>query len=105
MKDFSKPANLSISKIACEHCILEKLTPNYEDIPDDFKQQGHPWVEWQQVWAEFGLKLKDMPVIKKGISEISAVRHLGMVQHSNTLTDAHREAAVAYLASLWFEPL
>lgn len=42
---------------------------------------------------------------REGIDAVVALTHLGVVQTSFEPTAEHKEAAVAYLASLWFEDL
>jgi hypothetical protein len=41
--------------------------------------------------------------MKEGVDGNLAFRHLSAIQRSFTPKHEHKEAAVAYLASLWFE--
>jgi len=77
-----------------------KLMPSYDDIPDDFKNDRNQWVKWQGKWFFEGLK--SMPTAKDGIDGDTAIRHLSSIQGSFQPKHEHKQAAVAYLASLWF---
>lgn len=81
---------------------MEKLLPNYKDIPDEFKRDGNYWVRWQQKWFFSGLSEADIPQAKEGIDGKSAMRHLAAIQRSFQPKHEHKEAGVAYLASVWF---
>jgi len=80
---------------------MDALMPAYEDIPDEFKRQDNPWVKLQQKWFFHGLA--EIPTAKPGIDLSVAMEHLSTIQRSWEPKHQHKEAAVAYLASLWFE--
>ena len=76
--------------------------PKMDDIPDEFKRfGGTPWNRWQEQWFYRGLK--EIPESKDGVDQEKAMRHLAAVQGSYEHKHEHKEAAVAYLASLWFK--
>jgi len=50
-----------------------------------------------------GLKKSEVPPVKEGIDVNMALRHLHAIQGSFEPKHEYKEAAVAYLASLWFE--
>ena len=77
------------------------LLPSMGEIPEEFKRSGNPWVRWQQRWFFEGLKT--MPSPKDGIVLSVAMRHLSAIQQSFQPKHEHKEAGVAYLASLWFK--
>lgn len=79
----------------------EGLWPAWVDIPDEFKSMNHPWAQWQSEWFYRGLKTT--PTAKDGIDADLAIRHLAAIQRSWAPKHEHKQAAVAYLASLWFE--
>lgn len=79
---------------------VEKLMPNYKDIPDEFKRSSNKWNAWQSKWFFTGLKA--FPDAKDGVDSGAAVRHLKAIQGSWQPKHEHKQAAVAYLASLWF---
>lgn len=81
---------------------MEELLPDYQEIPEDFKSSyKSPWVKWQQEWFFSGLK--KLPVRKDGIDGEDAMNHLATIQRSFTSKHEHKQAAVAWLASLWFK--
>lgn len=81
---------------------VSKLMPPYSSIPDEFKRHaGNAWVDWQAEWFFNGLK--SMPTPKEGIDIDKALRHLKCIQGSFSPKHEHKSAAVAYLASQWFE--
>lgn len=81
---------------------MEELLPDYKEIPEDFKcSYKSPWVKWQQEW--FFVGLKKLPVQKDGIDGSDAINHLAAIQRSFAPKHEHKQAAVAWLASLWFK--
>jgi len=94
-----KPKDISDSEMLSSN--LFGILPDYKDIPEDFKRQANKWVQWQQEWFFNGLK--QMPKPKVGIDLKKAMRHLKCIQASFAPKHEHKEAGVAYLASLWFE--
>lgn len=78
--------------------------PPWENIPKEFKQfNGTSWNKWQTKWFYQGLTKADIPVPLEGIDLSIALRHLATIQGSFEPKHEHKEAAVAYLASLWFQ--
>lgn len=80
---------------------LGELIPPMDIIPQEFKIGGNLWREWQSDWFFHGLKT--MPKAKPGIDATTAIRHLACIQESFEPKHEHKQAAVAWLASLWFE--
>ena len=78
---------------------MQILLP-YDAIPDEFKRASNPWVKWSGDWFFKGLDR--YPVANDGIDLSLAMRNLNAVQRSFELKHEHKEACVAYLASLWF---
>lgn len=79
------------------------MIPPYKDIPDEFKRGNSPYVEFQRKWFFSGLSREEFPEPKKGIDGKAAIRHLAAIQKSFEPSHEHKEAAVAYLASLWLK--
>lgn len=90
---------------------VEDLMPSYEAckagldaLPRDERRK---WVEFQQRWffeglpktVQVGLRVID----GKKVDGDKAFRHLASIQGSFAPKHEHKEAAVAYLASQWFE--
>ena len=84
---------------------ISKLMPEYNDIPAEFRSWNNatPFNTWQSKWFYEGLKPEDMLKAKPGIDPDAAMRHLAAIQRSWEPKHEHKMAAVAYLASLWFE--
>lgn len=78
----------------------EKFLPSYESIPAEFKNCKHPWAKWQQEWFFKGLLR--YPVAKNGIDLHAALAHLAVIQRS-WVSAEHKQAAMTYLASCWFD--
>jgi hypothetical protein len=78
------------------------LMPKYEEIPEEFKHSGNRWVKFQSDWFYRGISNLRIAT-KSGIDANEAMRHLGAIQGSFEPKHEHKEAAVAYLASIWFE--
>lgn len=80
---------------------VSNLMPAYDQIPEEFKNQGNIWSNWQSDWFFKGLKQRPTP--KPGINLDAAMSHLSTIQGSWEPKHQHKAAGVAYLASLWFE--
>lgn len=79
----------------------KELMPPYEDIPKEFKSSSNVWNKFFSDWFFGGVKLVDA-VPFEGIDKKKALRHLATICNSFEPQHEHKEAAVAYLASLWF---
>ena len=77
-----------------------ELMPPWRDIPREFNSDRNEWTRWQRKWFFEGLD--GTPEPKDGIDAKKAMRHLAAIQRSWMPKHEHKEAAVAYLASLWF---
>ena len=77
------------------------LMPAYGDIPAGFKTSSNTWVKFQNEWFFAGLKGAKFQV-RDGIDLKQALGHLKAIQSSFEPKHEHKEAGVAYLASLWF---
>lgn len=97
---FDKPTKISDIDVAFPGSV-RNLMPEYALIPEEFKGRSGKWVEWQSDWFYSGLSA--MPQAKEGIDLKDAMRHLKAIQGSWEPKHEHKQAAVAYLASLWLE--
>ena len=105
MTDWSKPTAVDLLTQAFPAGIMS-LLPAYEDIPPEFKRTpGTVWNAWQAKWFYRGLQESDLPTPVDGVDLFYAMGHLKTIQGSWEPKHEHKEAAVAYLASLWFKPL
>lgn len=87
------------------------LIPPMEEIPSefDFRKNAHnTWVDFFETWFYQGWDKTKPPLngfeldVKPGIDGKLAMRHLGCIVRSFEPKHEHKTAAVAYLASLWF---
>jgi len=62
---------------------------------------NNPYVKFQTTWFFKGLTSEDMPTAREGIDLNEAMLHLSAIQRSFEPQHEHKQAAVAYLASLW----
>lgn len=107
MTDWTKPKEVDDVHLAFPVNIDEWL-PSWDEIPEDFREglsdQAHKWRKFQGDWFFGGLM--DVEVdLKEGIDEKTAWRHLGTIQGSYDPKHEHKVAAVAWLASLWFNDI
>lgn len=77
-----------------------KILPPMNKIPDEFMSFRNPWVKWQIDWFHKGLD--HCPEPRAGIDMNLAMVNLACVQRSFEPKHEHKQAGVAYLASLWF---
>lgn len=83
---------------------MKTLLPPYDTIPDEFKRfrLSNKWIKFQTDWFFSGFTDLDIKP-KAGVDKDKAMRHLAAIQHSWEPPHEHKSAAVAYLASLWFD--
>lgn len=83
---------------------LRGLLPAMHEIPEDFRDMNArtKWHRMQAQWMFNGLK-GDRWTAKPGVDGPTALRHLATIQRSFEPKHEHKVAAVAWLASLWFD--
>lgn len=64
---------------------------------------GARWLQFQTDWFSRGLPAQMRVTPRAGVGVETAFRHLAAIQRSYQLPHEHKVAAVAYLASRWFE--
>jgi hypothetical protein len=102
---WEKPQTVSTIEIAFGGN-LENLMPKMEEIPEEFKRHGGTkWNEVQATWFFSGLPKGTEFYMKDGIDLGVAIRHLSAIQSSFQPKHEHKEAAVAWLMSLWFDDI
>lgn len=82
------------------------LMPDIQTAEDALRalpDRGKKWIEFQSRWFFSGLPRGTSVTPKDGIDLTLAMRHLGAIQRSFEPQHEHKEAAVAYLASRWFD--
>ena len=76
--------------------------PEYDEIPKEFKKGQTKWNKFFNDMFFSGVK--DVVLYpKNGINRDKAFRHLLLWAHSFKPSHEHKEAAFAYVMSLWFE--
>ena len=78
--------------------------PEWESIPIEFKNGRTPWNDLFNTLFFKGGSLAHL-VEKPGINRKEAIQHIRGVMQSFDPKHEHKEAACAYLFSLWFEPI
>lgn len=81
-------------------CNVFDLMPSYESIPRDFRRKS-PWAKLASDWFFRGLNGEFKA--KPGIDKERAIAHLDAILRSFRPAHEHKEAAVAWLMSEWFE--
>jgi hypothetical protein len=99
---FSKPQPVD-AVLAAFPGSVKHLMPKWDEIPEEFHHGHTPWNKLQSRWFFTGLPKETVWVPKEGIDKDVALRHLKTIQGSFEPKHEHKEAAVAYLMSLWFE--
>ena len=82
---------------------LADLLPPMADIPEEFKKwPGTVWNRLQSRWFFKGIDARVLQV-KFGVDRKLALLHLKAIQGTFDCGHEHKEAAVAWLMSRWFE--
>lgn len=80
---------------------IEILLPQYDQIPDEFKNNKSKWNKVVSDWFFFGLKNCNW-IPKEGIETKLALRHIMAILSSFEPKHEHKEAGCAYLLSKFF---
>ena len=106
MSDWTKPTEVDDVTLAFPANALELMPPRDEceaALADLSAKERKKWIDFQRTWFFNGLPKDVKFTLRDGIDGDKALRHLGMIQGSFAPKHEHKEAAVAYLASLWFK--
>lgn len=100
--DFTKPHKIDDATLAFPASV-RSLMPAMDGIPDEFCDLNGrtKWNVLTSKWFFTGLRGKFVP--KPGINLNDAMRHLSAIMGSYEPKHEHKEAAVSYLMSLWFD--
>jgi hypothetical protein len=104
-QDWTRPTPVTDVEIAFPANALDYM-PSYADCKDALhamEDRGRRWIDFQQAWFYDGLAADTKIDLRDGIDSEQAIRHLKVIQGSYASKHEHKEAAVAYLASLWFD--
>ena len=109
MSKWDKPQELLDMDVAfgpkSENGGIDKLLPLWEDIPEDFQCERVEVKKWIQMVNDMffnSIEIKNI-VMKEGIDQRMATRHMRCILHSYEPSHERKTAGVAYLMSLWFE--
>lgn len=97
------PQKIDEAQLVFPANVVNTLIPSMQNIPAEFKNSRNPWVKFQCDWFYNGLPKGTKFIMKEGVDEREALRHLSAIQGSWEPKHEHKEAAVAYLASQWFD--
>ena len=97
---WSTPTPVDDVTLAFPANIVATLMPAMRDIPRDYPN-ADKWQTLTSHWFFQGLKGTLVP--KEGIDLTTAMRHIKAVLGSYEPKHEHKEAAVAYLMSRWFD--
>ena len=100
---FFKPLEVSDIDVVFPANVMN-LMPAYKDIPEEFRNfnSKNKWNKLFNDWFYRGIiNLQLDP--KDGIDTNKALRHIKAIMGSFQPKHEHKEAAVAYLFSLWFK--
>ena len=103
-RDWSQPMEFSGIDLAFP-TKTDGVMPAYDDIPSDFRNKrgdARKWCEFQSRWFFSGIEFSCLKH-KAGVDAAKAIKHLSYIQGSWEPSHEHKSAAVAYLASLWFD--
>lgn len=81
---------------------VRHLMPKYSEVPEEFQGNSSKWNRFFSDMFYRGIKNADLKP-KEGIDKDKAMRHIRCVAGSFEPKHEHKEAAVAYLMSLWFD--
>lgn len=105
MTDWTTPRNPNDAEVAFGVDALDYMPPREEceAALNALPNRGREWRDLQSRWFFEGLPAETRFKPKEGIDLPTALRHLSLIQGSFAPQHEHKEAAVAYLASLWFK--
>lgn len=104
-KDWTKPTELDDVDVAFPAHAMDFM-PTREEADKGLDalspENRRKWIDFQSRWFFRGLPATTEILVKEGIDPKVALRHLGAIQGSFAPKHEHKESAVAYLASQWF---
>jgi len=99
--DFTAPTEVTGLDMAFGPADVFSLMPAFEAIPEEFKHGRTLWNGFFSDMFFFGVEdVRFTP--KVGIDTVKAFNHVQAIARSFQPQHEHKEAACAYLMSLWF---
>lgn len=101
--DFATPSEVTALELSFGYN-NPKLMPTMEIVPKEF-QDGH--TKWNDIFSQLFFKGGAGYVLteKPGIDKVKAITHLVALMRSWEPKHEHKEAACAWVMSLWFESI
>jgi len=84
---------------------VDHLIPNMDDIPEEFKDDEHPWVLVAKKWEERGLPLKTKFLVKEGLDANKVTNHIFAVRNCWGMHPGKKMVCLAYIMYQWLEDL
>lgn len=99
------PVEISDVLLAFPAHVVGSLLPKWEDMPEEFRRERSEWCTLVNDWFHCGLKDDKVPKVKPEFDEMLVWRHLKACMGSFEPAHEHKVAGVAYLMSLWMQPI
>jgi hypothetical protein len=99
---FSQPTEIDAATAAFPAGVRD-LMPAYDEIRKEYDSNRKWSNRLFNDWFFTGIESHDGLVPKEGVDKTKALRHIRAVMGSWEPKHEHKEAAVAYLLSLWFD--
>lgn len=100
-----KPVEVDNVTLAFPAEVVGKLLPAYNLIPEEFRRDRTKWNKIVNTWFACGLEEESAPKVRAEFDKDKVWRHLSACMRSYEPRHEHKTAGVAYLMSLWMEPL
>lgn len=97
------PVKITAVDLTFPDRVIGTLLPPQSDIPEEFAGEQSEWLSLVRRWFCVGLNFR--PKVKPELDENLVWRHLNACMGSFEPSHEHKVAGVAYLMSLWCEPL
>lgn len=101
--DFTTPSEVTDSELSFGYRD-SRLMPTMEIVPKEFQEVR---TKWNDLFSKLFFKGSEGYVFtaKPGIDKTKAIRHLRALMRSWEPRHQHKEAACAWVMSLWFESI
>ena len=102
MKDWSVPQKVSDVMLAFPADIIGELIPEWDDLPVEFRERRSGYEELARYAFLNAVSFKE-EILKDGVDREMADRQINAIARSFQPKHEHKEAAMAYLLSLWLK--
>ena len=101
--DWSRPKTVPDVQFAFPAYIIGTLIPEWDDLPDEFRNRTSGYEELAGHACFNSVEIQPK-VLRDGVDAKLANRQLNAIVRSLQPKHEHKEAAIAYLLSLWLTP-